>query len=38
VLVRTAYALELDIGYMEKVLQDNRRPVSFEQPPLKLLD
>ncbi|NCB01594.1 MAG: thymidine kinase [Spirochaetia bacterium] len=31
-LVRFAYELELDRAYMTKVLSDNLRPVSFEQP------
>ncbi len=31
-LVRFAYELELDRNYLTKVLSDNLRPVSFEQP------
>ena len=37
-LVRLAYELELDRSYMTKVLDDNLRPVSFEQPLLTALD
>lgn len=37
-LVRLVYELELDRAYMTKVLSDNLRPVSFEQPLLSVLD
>ena len=37
-LVRLVYELELDRVYMTKVLSDNLRPVSFEQPLLTVVD
>jgi len=37
-LVRLVYELELDRVYMTKVLSDNLRPVSFEQPLLAVVD
>ncbi|MFA6696394.1 MAG: thymidine kinase, partial [Sphaerochaeta sp.] len=32
VLLRLVSELELDTNYLSKVLSDNNRPVSFEQP------
>lgn len=37
-LVKLVYELELDRPYMAKVLSDNLRPVSFEQPLLSIVD
>jgi len=37
-LVRMVYELDLDIAYMTKVLSDNRRPVSLDQPLLAIVD
>jgi thymidine kinase len=37
-LVRLAYDLDLDRAYMTKVLSDNLRPVSFDQPLLSALE
>jgi len=37
-LVRIVYEYDLDIDYLTKVLSDNLRPVSFEQPLLKAFD
>jgi len=37
-LVRLVYELELDKTYMTKVLSDNLRPVSFDQPLLAAFD
>jgi thymidine kinase len=37
-LVRLVYGLGLDRNYMTKVLSDNLRPVSFDQPLLSIVD
>jgi thymidine kinase len=37
-LVRLVYDLGLDRTYMTKVLNDNLRPVSFDQPLLSVVD
>jgi thymidine kinase len=37
-LVRIVYEFDLDTDYLTKVLSDNLRPVSFEQPLLKAFD
>ncbi len=37
-LVRIVYEYDLDTDYLTKVLSDNLRPVSFEQPLLKAID
>lgn len=37
-LVRIAYSLKLDRAYMTRVLSDNLRPVSFDQPLLSVVE
>ncbi|MDD3366920.1 MAG: thymidine kinase [Sphaerochaetaceae bacterium] len=37
-LVRLVYEFDLDRNYMTKVLSDNLRPVSFDQPLLSVID
>lgn len=37
-LIRMVFSLDLDIDYMTKVLSDNRRPISLQQPLLKIID
>jgi len=37
-LGRIVYELDLDIAYKTKVLSDNRRPVSLDQPLLAIVD